>query len=166
MYLSVPLTAEHELDEFCCGKTVLDDWLTSSALRAQVAGSARTYVWTDGDTEKIWAYFAISPTEVVRSTDGISCQLSGGYSRIPGYLVGRLALHQSLHGRRLGSQLLLDVVSKVVAAAEVGGGRLIVVDAVDDEAHSFYAKFGFMPVRNRPDRLVMKVSTARAALAR
>jgi len=36
--------------------------------------------------------------------------------------------------REYGEQLLLDALGKAVAASEIGGGRLIVVDAIDDEA--------------------------------
>ena len=39
-----------------------------------------------------------------------------------------------------------------------------VVDAIDDEAQSFYQHYHFVPVRNRERRLVMKVSTAAKAL--
>jgi hypothetical protein len=58
---------------------------------------------------------------------------------------------------------LLDTLGKVVATSEIGGGRLIVVDALDDEAPRFYEHFHFTPVRNRERRLV-KVSTAANAL--
>jgi GNAT superfamily N-acetyltransferase len=165
MYTSVRLNQSHDIRRFTCGKAELDEWLKASAIRAQQAGTARTYVWTEGDHQKVLAYYAISPTEVVREIDGISRSLSGGYNRIPGYLIARLALDASLHGQGLGGQLLLDAVGKAVTAAETGGGRLIVVDALDQEAHAFYLKYGFTPVRNRENRLVMKVATARSSLA-
>jgi hypothetical protein len=57
-----------------------------------------------------------------------------------------------------------DALGKAVAASEIGGGRLIVVDAVDDEAKAFYEHYHFVPVRKRERRLVMKVSTAAKAL--
>ena len=78
-------------------------------------------------------------------------------------LVGRLAIDTSLRGQGYGEQLLLDALGKAVAASEIGGGRLIVVDAIDDEAPAFSA-FHFVPVRTRERRLVMKMSTAAKAL--
>ncbi len=90
--------------------------------------------------------------------------LAGGYSRIPGYLIVRLALDVSFHGHGYGAHLLLDALDKVVRAAEIGGGRLIVVDAIDDEAYEFPEHFDFIPVKNRRGRLVMKMSTAASAL--
>jgi hypothetical protein len=58
----------------------------------------------------------------------------------------------------------VTTLGKAVAASEIGGGRLIVVDAIDDEAQSFYEHYHFISVRNRERRLVMKVSTAAKAL--
>jgi hypothetical protein len=45
-----------------------------------------------------------------------------------------------------------------VAAVEAAGGRLIVVDAIDDEAVRFYEHFEFTPTPV-PYRLVMKPAT-------
>lgn len=164
MYVSARLDASHDVGGFTCGKIALDDWLKSSAMRSQDAGAARTYVWTDHDSRQVLAYYAIAPTEVIRADDGVHRSLAGGYARIPGYLIARLALHRSRHGEGLGEQLLVDAIGRVLAAADVGGGRLIVVDAIDVAAVDFYRRYGFVPVRNRERRLVMKVATARKAL--
>jgi predicted GNAT family N-acyltransferase len=78
-------------------------------------------------------------------------------------LIARLAIDTSPRGQVYGEQLLFDALGKAVAASEIGGGRLIVVDAIDD-AQSFYEHYHFVPVRKRERRLVMKVSTAAKAL--
>ncbi|WP_285706278.1 hypothetical protein [Microtetraspora sp. NBRC 16547] len=52
-----------------------------------------------------------------------------------------------------------------MTASEAVGGRLIVVDAIDEGAADFYAHHGFLPVKGNPCRLVMKTATAQAALA-
>ena len=44
--------------------------------------------------------------------------MAGGYSRIPGYLIARLAIDSSLRGQGSGEQLLLDALGKAVAASE------------------------------------------------
>lgn len=116
--------------------------------------------------QKVWAYFAIRPTEVVPNDDGLSGSMAGGYSRIPGYLIARLAIDTALRGEGYGEQLLLDALGKAVAASEIRGNRLIVVDAIDNEAQSFYEHYHFIPVRNRERRVVMKVSTAAKALGK
>lgn len=164
MFESARLDDDHALEGFDCGKESLNTWLLEQGRRADSNGIAHVYVWTPLGEPKVCAYFAICPTEVLRDDDGVPRSMAGGYSRIPGYLIARLAMDEALHGQGYGEQLLLDALGKAVAASEIGGGRLIVVDAIDDEAQAFYEHYHFVPVRNRERRLVIKVATAAKAL--
>lgn len=160
-YTCVALGPDHEVGAFRCGKPPLDDWLRSQALRAQTARTARTYVWTQVDGPEVLAYYSIAPTQIARSE--VTRSLAGGYTVIPGYLLARLALDEHLHGQGLGSELLVDALERIVEAARSGGGRLIVVDAIDDDAHAFYRRHDFVPITGSM-RLYLKVATAEAAL--
>lgn len=160
---SVPLTDRHEVTTFDCGVDSLNRWLSEQALRAQNAGTARTFVWaTSAAPEKVRAYFSLAPTELARAS--LTRSQSSGYHTVPAYLLARLAVHVDLHGRGYGSQVLVDALGRAARAAEAGGGRLIVVDALSDEAANFYRHFDFTPVKGNPHRLVLKVATVRALL--
>ncbi len=159
---SVWLTGQHEVTEFTCGKESLDHWLKTQALRAQQSDTARTYVWTAAQTPRVVAYYSIAPTQIVR--EGLTSGQAGGLSVVPAYLLARLALDRSLHGKGLGSELLVEALLMIVRAAQTGSGRLIVVDAIDDEAMAFYRHHDFQPVKGNERRLIMKVATARQAL--
>ncbi len=166
---SGPLTPHHRTETFDSGRPTLDRWLRESALRAQLQGTAHTCAWTDGDDPRVRAYYAVAPTEVRRAD--VSSGLVGGVSRIPAYLLARLALDRDLQGRGLGSQLLLDALEVVVAAADVAGGRLVVVDAIDAAAAAFYRHHDFRAVDFRAvddgtddARLYLKIASARRAL--
>jgi hypothetical protein len=50
-------------------------------------------------------------------------------------------------------------------AARTGGGKVLVVDAIDDAAASFYDHHDFEPIPANPRRLVRKLSSVAAALA-
>jgi GNAT superfamily N-acetyltransferase len=161
-WVSQPLTQEHDLSHFGSGNESLDRWLKQDALRAHQAGISRTTVWTARSDSAVVAYHAIAPTQVAR-VDLPSRSLSAGYSQIPGYLIGRLALDETLHGRGLGTQLVLDALERIIEAADRAGGRIIVVDAIDKTAHSFYRHLGFQAVEHS-NRLVIKLATAAAIL--
>lgn len=88
---------------------------------------------------------------------------AGGYSRIPGYLIGRLALHEDLRGRGLGSRLLIHALTTCVRASSDAGGRLVVVDPLDEGVRDFYLAHDFLPT-GAGDRLYMKIATAAQAL--
>jgi GNAT superfamily N-acetyltransferase len=162
-YLSQVLGDHHRIEAFTCGKEPLDTWLRGQACRAHTAGTARTHVWTRPCRPDVLAYFSIAPTSVARPA--VPRPLTGGYSVIPAYLLARLALDRTLHGQGLGSELLLDALTRIVEAARVGGGRLIVVDALDDQAHAFYRHHDFTPVKDS-QRLYLKIATAEATLVK
>lgn len=163
-WISDVLSARHELDAFDCGVPSLNDWLTLQAARAQKSGTANTYVWTAADRTRVRAYYAITPHLVRR--DEISGGLAGGVSSVPAYLLARLALDRCLRGQGPGGELLHDALDRIVKAAEIASGRLVVVDAIDDTAAKFYRKYDFQPVNDNPHRLVIKIATIRRALGR
>lgn len=162
-YQSVVLSNRHDVAGFDCGVASLNAWLAEEAARAQEAGTARTFVWvTAAVPERVWAYFSLAPTEVARKV--ISRGQSSGYTTVPGYLLARLAVHTDLRGRGYGGQVLVDALSRVAGAAEAAGGRLVVVDALDDAAASFYRHYEFTPVKGDPRRLVLKMANVRKLL--
>lgn len=160
-WISSRISADHVLSRFDCGNAVLNDWLRESALRADTQGTARVFTWTRPDDPRVVAFSAVAPTEVRRA--GLARSAHGGNTVIPAYLLGRLALDRSLHGRGLGTQLLLDAVEVVVVASESGGGRLLVVDAIDDAASSFYRAHGFIEITGT-NRLYARITALKSLL--
>jgi GNAT superfamily N-acetyltransferase len=161
-WISSRLNDEYDLSTFDCSEPTLNEWLTGQARRAHESGTARTWVWAAPGDLKVVAYYSVCPTVVDR--EQISGNLAGGFTKIPAYLLARLALDVSLHGQGLGSDLLVDALSLMVKGAMDLGGRLIVVDAIDDKAAAFYQHHDFQPVKGNPHRLVIKVATAAKAL--
>lgn len=151
------LRSSHVLDRFACGKPALDDWLKQHARDATGQGT-RTYVLVDTEADSIVGYFAIAPHLVER--DSVPASIGQGAPRqIPAILLAKLALDQRSHGTGLGRALLVRALGKVVDAAKHAGGKLVVVEAIDDEAAEFYVRHDFVPVPGNSHRLVMKIST-------
>jgi len=155
------LTPDHDIDQFASGNGDLDAWLQGAALTADRAGTARVRVWLDDAT--VVGYFAIVP-HTMRRSELPPAVGRGAPDVVPGFLLARLALAERLHGRGHGGELLAEALFATLDAIRVGGGRVIVVDAIDDNAHQFYQHFGFRPVAANDDRLVIKASTAAASL--
>ena len=57
-----------------------------------------------------------------------------------------------------------DALSRSVAASQLAGARVVVVDAIDAKAASFYVHHGFQAVPKNPFRLVQKMNDIAAAL--
>lgn len=152
-----PLTDEHELDGFSCGNFELDRWLIEHALWAHNQGT-RTYALVDPPAKQVLGYFAIAP-HLIRRED-LARPLGRGMPRmVPAILLAKLALDLKLQGSGLGSELLVRALQTIVIAARSAGGKLVVVDAIDDEAVGFYRKHGFTAIPGNDRRLVQKLST-------
>ncbi len=160
-YSVEPLSDAHDFASFRCGRAELDEWLARHARNA-VGQGTRTYVLL-GESRLLAGYFAIAPHLVER--DELPRRIGrGAPSKIPAVLLAKLALDKRLHGQGLGAELLVWALTTIVSAARAAGGKLVVVDAIDDAAASFYLRHDFQVVSGDPHRLVMKISTAARAL--
>jgi GNAT superfamily N-acetyltransferase len=156
------LDASHDLSSFDCGKAPLSEWLKLHARNATGQGT-RTYVLVDSQSRSVVGYFAIAPHFVER--DASPPQLARGAPRqIPAILLAKLALDKGSQGSGLGRELLVRALERIVEVAKEAGGRLVVVDAIDDDAASFYEHHDFQRVPGNPLRLVAKLSTVAKAL--
>ena len=161
-FISTHFSDEFSTDAFTSGKTALDRWLFEHAKTAQAKRIAQVFVWhSHGDTA-VRAYFTLSAHEIV--ADDLPRRLHRGMpDKIPAILLGKLALDQSLHGHGLGGQLLYDVYQRVLTVSRDLGARYLVVDALDDEAATFYEHYGFTRMIGEHSlRLVRKVSDLEA----
>ena len=140
-FIVEPLHSQHALGAFDSGVESLNNWLKSYAMRAQHQGSARTKVLLRLGEVGISGYYSITPTSVDRSEMPNSA--AGGLSTVPAYLLARLALDRSLQNRGVGGELLAVALQDIVKASQLVGGRLVVVDAIDEQALKFYEHYGF-----------------------
>ena len=170
-FISTDLNTGHDLTQFECGEPALDEWLHNRARRDASAGVCRVKVWTPrDDLDRVVAFYTIAATQCVRD-DGLTRRLHAGYSTVPAFLLGRLAVDIHWQGSGIGTDVLGDALVLMVEAARVGGARLIVVDPISAEVASWYRNLGFQragarsgPEPARPNRLYMTVQDAEAAI--
>jgi len=156
------LSDRFDLASFNSGNLELDRWLREHAGQAAAQGT-RTYVVVD-DGDVVVGYFAIAPHILDRGDVPTKKLARGAPRQIPSILLAKLALSEHLHGQGLGAELLVRALSTIIAAARVAGGKLVVVDAIDARAAAFYRHHDFLSLPDRPDRLVIKLSTAARSL--
>lgn len=83
---------------------------------------------------------------------------------IPVMILARLAIDRQFQGRGLGSALLKDALSRIVAASKIVGARAVLVHAIDEEAVRFYAAFGFKAFPGDARTLFLPIESIVAAL--
>ena len=154
--------AHHDLSKFESGNDELDTWLRRHALAAQQMDSARTFVLTRNKV--VVGYFSLTMGSVLRA-DAPAKLVRG----LPAYPVGmvllaRLAVDGRERGKGFGALLLAEALRRAVAAGDAAAARLVVVDAVDEEAERFYKRYGFISTPEQPLRLYRRMKDIRVSL--
>lgn len=146
--LPEPLTAAHDVSRFSCGKPALDHWLRTRALSNQQKGF--TAVIVVHDDNRVVGYYGLAPTAVVPAILTRSIRTGQPPDPVPCLLLGQLATDLAWKGRGIGTGLLRHALERSVAAANLIGGRAVVVNAVDEEAGEFWRSWQFVPSRDDP----------------
>ena len=126
-----PITADHVVAEFDCGRPVLDGWLVSRALRHGQEGASRTNVVSDDGM--LVGYSCLAAGSVMhRAAPGrIRRNMP---ELIPVVLLGRLAVTRSHQGKGIVRALVRDAGLRTLQAAGIAGIRALLVHSLDEGA--------------------------------
>ena len=157
-----PLSEEHDLSQFTCGKTSLDNWLRQRALSNHQKGF--TAVMVVHEAGRVVGYYGLAPTAVVPTTMPRSIRTGQPPDPVPCLLLGQLATDSEWAGQGIGTGLLKHALERCVEAATLIGGRALVVNAVDEEATDFWQRRGFVPSKDDPMILFRSMADIAASL--
>jgi predicted N-acetyltransferase YhbS len=157
-----PLTAEHDVSQFTCGKPTLEHWLKTRALSNQEKGF--TAVLVVHDANRVVGYYGLAPTAVVPNVMPRSIRTGQPPDPVPCLLLGQLATDTAWAGRGIGTGLVKHALERSVSAAKLVGGRALIVNAIDDEAAAFWQRRGFLPSRDDPLILFRSMAAIAASL--
>lgn len=151
-----PLTADHDLSSFSCGKPSLDDWLQSRALSNHQKGF--TAVMVVHDDRRVVGYYGLAPTSVIPSALPRSIRTAQPPDPVPCLLLGQLATDLRWVGKGIGTGLLRHALEHCAEASKLVGGRALLVNAVDDDTAKFWQRRGFLPSRDDPLMLLRSIA--------
>jgi GNAT superfamily N-acetyltransferase len=155
------LGKHHDRAQFDCGNARLNEWLTQRAGQFDRRDLARTYVATHPDNQVVVGYYAVS-SHAVRHEALPDDQVKGlPHIDVPVVLLGRLAVDRSEQGKGLGGFLLIDALRRAEHLAEHVGVRAVEVDAIDVAACHFYARHGFIVLKDDPHHLFLPMTVIR-----
>jgi GNAT superfamily N-acetyltransferase len=157
-----PLTGEHDVSAFSCGKPVLDRWLKTRALSNQQRGF--TAVMVVHDAGRVVAFYGLAPTAIVPSALPRSIRTGQPPDPVPCLLLAQLAVDQAWNRKGVGTGLVKHALTRCVDAARLIGGRALIVNAVDEEAAAFWRRRGFIPSRDDPLVLFRSIADIAASV--
>ena len=155
----VPLGPQHKLDDFDCGKLALNNWLIHHAHMAAGSGSAKTFFVADDGL--VVGYFSLTVGQVDTLDAPVRIRQGMGRYPLPVVILARLAVSQQEQGRGIGFGLLQDAIRRTLLIAEQAGIRAILTHPIDEEASSFYLRFGFVPSPLQDQQLLLLLKDAR-----
>ena len=157
-----PLAAGHDLSDFSCGKPALDRWLKTRALSNQEKGF--TAVIAVHEANRVIGFYGLAPTAVVPSTLPRSIRTGQPPDPVPCLLLGQLATDLNWIGKGVGTGLLKHALQRCAAAAQLVGGRALLVNAVDADAADFWRRRGFIPSKDDPLLLLRSIADIAASI--
>ncbi len=143
---------------FCCGNEKLDRYFLERASRDVRENLAAVFVLLKaGDPESVLGFYTLSALEIEVAEIPLELlKRAGHYKAVGAVLIGRLAVSQEQKGKGLGEVLLIDALRKSLESTRNVAAFAVLVDAKNETAASFYAKYGFIRLRENRFFLPMK----------
>src|ERR1700744_4700253 len=150
-----PLSKVHDRSGFSCGTDVLDSYFRNQVSQEVAKRVAACFVLIP-DIATVAGFYTLSQYSV--GLGSLPFEISRKlpkYPEVPATLLGRLAVSEDFRGRGLGEYLLLDALYRSWRQAKHVASVAVVVDAKNDDARSFYARFEFLRMPDSPRRLFL-----------
>lgn len=157
-----PLDAtRHDRVTFACGVESLDLYLKTQATQDVRRRANAVFVLVDlADPRAVLGHFTLCATSLAPGVVPEAARKHlPRYPVVSATLVGRLAVARSHQGLGIGGVLLVRALRKAYENTSVVGASMVVVDALDKRAASFYAAHGFIRLPEAM-RLVLPMKTA------
>ncbi len=157
------LRADHNVQNFDCGREQLNRYLVRYAWQNQQAGASQTYVGIAGD--EIVGFYTLAVGQV--TYDKAPSRLTKGLAKhpVPIMLLARMGVDRRRHGQGIGKSLLKDALLRTLQAADIAGIRAFAVHAKDETARRFYEHFDFMASPVDPMHLFVLLKDVRRIIS-
>lgn len=166
-WVEAAVARSHDRAGFDCGVAELNDYLRRYARQNHESGAAKTYVATPrGEPRRVLGYYSVAPMAVAYARTPLALRKGLGQYDVPAFRLARLAVTKEFQGRGLGAWLLASAADRCVRVADSVGGVFLVIDAKDEQAARWYARFGAIPLLDTALTLVLPLDFVRRAAAR
>jgi len=137
----------HDRRNFDCGETSLNDYLKFTARQHMDKGYAQVWVAvSEPGSSQIIGYYTLSTSALEPA------EMPGRTSikKIPVVLLGRLAVDNRYKHQKTGVRLLFHAQRSALLLSRRVGIHALVVDALDEQAATFYRKYDFEELTSGP----------------
>ena len=155
-----PLNRKHNRTAFNCGIDSLDRYLKHQASQDIKRRVSRAFVVRSRQDEtRVLGYYTLSTLSIDLSVLPEKLAKKLPKHPIPAALIGRLAVNVSAQGKGIGKMLLSNAIKRTLAISDDIAIYAIVVDAINEEAESFYMQYGFAHLASEGKRLFLPLKS-------
>ncbi len=161
MKIIEPLNKSHNREQFDCGAEALNQFLRATARQHIQKGISRTFVLSEQDCpQNIIGFFTLTLCEI--SSEKLPSSFAKKYPlQIPGVKLARLAVDLQWQRQGIGEILMIEAMQRALLVADTAGGIGLFVDAKDESAQSYYARYGFIALEDNPLEMFLPLSLLR-----
>ena len=155
-----PLNRHHKRAAFFCGSESLDRYLKRHSNQDIKRRVSRVFVVRGRqDKTRVLGYYTLSTLSIDLSVLPEKLAKKLPKHPIPAALIGRLAVDISVQGKGIGKILLSNAIKRTLAVSDDIAIYAIVVDAINEEAESFYKQYGFAHLSSEGKRLFLPLKS-------
>ena len=155
-----PLNRNHNRTAFNCGIESLDRYLQHQANQDIKRRVSRVFVVRSRqDDTRVLGYYTLSTLSIDLSVLPEKLAKKLPKHPIPAALIGRLAVDVSAQGKGIGKVLLSNAIKRTLAIGSDIAIYAIVVDAINEQAESFYMQYGFAHLASKGKRLFLPLKS-------
>lgn len=153
-----PISKSHNRQDFNSSRSSLNEYLKKHARQNDVKNIAKTYIAANAEN-KILGYYSLSTSsiEFEELPEGFAKQLP--HYPVPAALIARLAVDSRVEGQGLGPRLLIEALQQILSVSNEMAIKVVLVDAIDEEAKGFYLHFGFIELPGHDLKLFLPIET-------
>jgi len=150
------LTKKCNKDGFDCSNPSLNHYIKKQASQDVKRNLSVCFVLCKEGTFDVIGYFTLSNLGIDKHLlpESFTSKLPKSYRQLPSTLLGRLAITLEYQGKGLGEYLLIEALKKSYESSLQLGSYSVVVDPIDDQAKSFYLKYGFIELPDSGKMLI------------
>jgi GNAT superfamily N-acetyltransferase len=161
--------ALHDRSAFSCGFAPIDNFLKSSLSDQVKDGMVTAWIATaDGDSA-VLGFYTLGAM-AVRAEFGPKKWQRARVPDVPVIYIRAVAVREDMQGKRLGTALVIDAMTRCIGIADQMGAAAIVLDVLDgdhfDRRWKFYGDLGFLQLGDpeNPRRVYLPMANVRATL--
>jgi GNAT superfamily N-acetyltransferase len=154
------LDRSHNRNVFDCGIGSLNRYLQHQANQDMKRRISRVFVARPPENKsRILGFYTLSAISIDLSVLPEKVARKLPKHPVPAALIGRLAVDLSAQGMGTGQMLLADSIKRTIAVSDDIAIYAMVVDAINQQAESFYKRYGFTPLAYGSGRLFLPLKS-------